>query len=120
MDGGWWFSAGVTGAPNHPSALAQCPLTGGLTPPVGGGVGGGIRLPEVGGVSMGRGGSVGGATKLPDVGGIAAAPPLPLLPPVPATLSTAASSTLAGAPAWLGSGATKLPEVTDSWPQAAT
>ncbi|HKO52825.1 MAG TPA: hypothetical protein VJV79_34190 [Polyangiaceae bacterium] len=95
-------------------------MSGGFTPPVGGGFGGGIKLPEVGGVFVG-GGALGGralgggATRLPEVGGMVATPPAP-----PATL-TPASSTLAGAPAMLGGGgATKLPEVTGSRPQAAT
>jgi hypothetical protein len=106
---------------------------GGFTPPVGSGLGGGTKLPEVGGVLVGvgvvGGGGGGGATKLPEVGGIAASPPGPAaprvstVPPVPAALPatrTPPSSVLAGAPALLGGGATKLPEVAGSRTQAAT
>ena len=102
--------------------LTQCPLTGGFTPPVGGGFGGGTKLPEVGGGFGGRGGVGGGATKLPEVGGIVAVPPVPPASPVGAGTNTPVSSARVGAPALLGGGgATKLPEVTtDSRPQAAT
>src|SRR6185369_2451867 len=41
----------------------QCDLSGGLTPPVGRGFGGGTKLPEVGGALAG-----GGGIKLPEVG----------------------------------------------------
>ena len=115
---------------------AQWPLVGGFTPPVGKGLGGGIKLPEVGGVlvvgrgvgdvgagvgDVGRGvGDVavgGGATKFPEVGGIALSPPVPAVPPA---TSTPPSAVFAGVPALLGGGATRLPEVAGSCTQAAT
>lgn len=95
-------------------------MSGGFTPPVGGGFGGGTKLPEVGGMLDGSGAAVGGgggATKLPEVGGISAAPPVP---PVPAATETPPSSVLADAPAPLGGGATKLPVVSGSRTHAAT
>jgi len=100
----------------------QCPLMGGFTPPVGSGLGGGIKLPEVGGVLVGcgtvAGGVGGGATKLPEVGGIADSPPVPAVP-----LETSTSPPfvmLPGEPALLGGGATKFPVATGSCTQAAT
>jgi len=102
---------------------------GGFTPPVGSGLGGGTKLPEVGGVLVGDGVMVGGgvlvgdgvigggATRLPEVGGIAASPPVPAAPPATRTLP---SVVLVGAPALFGGGATKLPEVTGARTHAAT
>jgi len=88
-------------------------------PPVGRGLGGGTKLPEVGGVFVGSGavGGGGGATKLPEVGGIAASP---AVPPVPPGTKTPLSPVLAGMPPLYCGGATKLPEVTGSRPHAAT
>lgn len=100
---------------------------GGLTPPVGSGLGGGIKLPEVGGVLDGSGAveDGGGATKLPDVGGTVTSPllpaplPTPTAPPTPPATGTL-PSVLPCAPALLSGGATKLPVVSGSCTQAAT
>jgi len=129
--------AAGAGAPTGPfrrrAIATQWPLLGGFTPPVGSGLGGGTKLPEVGGVLAGGGGIKlpevggvldgcgvavgGGATKLPEVGGIAASPPVPALPPA---ARTPPLSVLTGTSALLGGGATKLPVVSGSCTQAAT